>query len=672
MTRLLARVLTWLKPHLQAYAILGAALLVVATASLGAVLKATGGEPAVPLDDAYIHFQFARSFANFAPFHYTQGAAPVAGATSLLWPAILAPFFWLGVDGAGIVWVAWCLGFACLGLLAHETHQAARHLLSPGVAVASAALVLCFGGLVWLAASGMEALAFSWLWLRSARRLAEYCESAADGEPSNRLARELIGLSFVVPLARPEGTLVPAAAALVFALFGTRTTRWFAPVAALGAVLAPLCFWLGTGAWSTTTSLVKWLPNNPYLSPAEVAQQVLANLALLYGTLLNGEIWSASVLPTGGGVLAWLALPALAFRALRQRRIARGAAVLVAALGMWLPTTYDTFLWNRLRYLWPFAPAWFIGLGALTELLSDLFRRYYPALEEVRLWGMGAIAGALLAKLPYAIDDLAESSAAIRDQQVSLGRWAREHLPDDAIIGVNDTGAIAYFSERQTFDIVGLTTPEEGHHWVHGAGSRFEHYERLGRARLPTHFIVYPEWFALEPLLGERLTERYVPASILGGARMIAAVADYTTLGTGTRPRLATPGGTVVDSLDVADLVSEAAHSYRLFDARQQTNTIVSFRGWVDGARMQRTRERFELDLTGAKSLVGRFSADRGMLVSVSIDGRAAGELSLTEAVWQEPTLELPGWAQKGRRVVELVASGGGAFGAMHYWATKP
>src|SRR5690606_2074063 len=158
----------------------------------------------------------------------------------------------------------------------------------------------------------------------------------------------------------------------------------------------------------------------------------------------------------------------------------------------------------------------------------------------------------------------------------------------------------------------------------------------------------------------------------LGGARMIAAVADYTTLGTGTRPRLATPGGTVVDSLDVADLVSEAAHSYRLFDARQQTNTIVSFRGWVDGARMQRTRERFELDLTGAKSLVGRFSADRGMLVSVSIDGRAAGELSLTEAVWQEPTLELPGWAQKGRRVVELVASGGGTFGAMHYWATKP
>lgn len=672
MARLLTRVLTWLKLRLQAHGILAAALLLIATVTLSAVLKASDGEASAPLDDAYIHFQFAQSFARFAPFHYTEGAAAVAGATSLLWPAVLAPFFWLGVDGAGIVWVAWCLGFLCLGLLAHETHQAARNLLSPGVALGSAALVLCFGGLVWLAASGMEAIGFSWLWMRSARKLAEFCEFAGRGEPGTRTRGELLGLSFVLPLVRPEGTLVPIAVALVFALVGSRATRRLAPVAVMGAALPPLCFWLGTGEWSTTTSLVKWLPNNPYLSVSEVARQFVENLTLLYGTLLNGEIWSASVLPTGGGLLAWLALPALVVRAVRQRRIARGAAILMAALGMWLPATYDTFLWNRLRYLWPFAPAWFIALGALSELLSDLVRRYRPAFEEVRLWAMGIIAGAMLAKLPHAIDDLAQSAAAIRAQQVSLGRWAHEHLPPNARIGVNDTGAIAYFSGRQTFDIVGLTTPGEGRYWVAGAGSRFEHYERLGPTHLPTHLIVYPEWFALEPLLGEHLTERYVDASILGGARMIAAVADYTALGSAERPKLVAAEGIVIDWLDVADLVSEGAHAYQLFDARQQTNTIVTFNGWVDGARMQRTRERFELDLTDAKLLIGRFNTDASLALSVSIDGKAAGELSLTNAIWQESTLEIPSWARKGKRLIEIAASEGRSFGAMHYWATKP
>ena len=35
---------------------------------------------------------------------------------------------------------------------------------------------------------------------------------------------------------------------------------------------------------------------------------------------------------------------------------------------------------------------------------------------------------------------------------------------------------------------VGLTTAGEAKHWVAGAGSRFEHYERLDPQQLPTHW----------------------------------------------------------------------------------------------------------------------------------------------------------------------------------------
>src|SRR5690606_20536119 len=53
-------------------------LLVLATTGLAFVtlrriLEVSGGVPSVPLDDAYIHFQFARSFAEGTPLVYSPG-----------------------------------------------------------------------------------------------------------------------------------------------------------------------------------------------------------------------------------------------------------------------------------------------------------------------------------------------------------------------------------------------------------------------------------------------------------------------------------------------------------------------------------------------------------------------------------------------------------------------
>ena len=47
------------------------------------------------------------------------------------------------------------------------------------------------------------------------------------------------------------------------------------------------------------------------------------------------------------------------------------------------------------------------------------------------------------------------ANEAVTLQQVWLGKWAGASLPESAEIGVNDTGAIAYFSSRTTFDVVG-------------------------------------------------------------------------------------------------------------------------------------------------------------------------------------------------------------------------
>src|SRR5262249_35951492 len=156
----------------------------------------------------------------------------------------------------------------------------------------------------------------------------------------------------------------------------------------------------------------------------------------------------------------------------------------------------------------------------------------------------------------------------------------------------------AYLGKRTTFDVVGLTTEGEARYWVAGAGSRFEHYEKTPRARLPTHFIVYPNWMACPPVLGPNLAEAtVVNQSILGGATMIAYEARYDLLGSGEQPEAA-PRGTQVDALDVADLESEAAHAYAIDASSDRDNQVVQVGDVADGGRMARLYDRFVLHLT--------------------------------------------------------------------------
>src|SRR5947207_13746203 len=104
------------------YAACAAATAVLAFMTTSRVIDRAHGL-AVPLDDAYIHFQYARSFASGHPFRYTPGAIPTPGATSLLWPFVLSPFYLLGFRGDRIIWAAWFIGWALLALLAYETRR---------------------------------------------------------------------------------------------------------------------------------------------------------------------------------------------------------------------------------------------------------------------------------------------------------------------------------------------------------------------------------------------------------------------------------------------------------------------------------------------------------------------------------------------------------------------
>src|SRR3954469_14237486 len=58
-----------------------------------------GGQPVMPLDDAYIHFQYAHEIAVGLPYIYNPGLPATSGATSFLYPYMLAIGDLLGFRG---------------------------------------------------------------------------------------------------------------------------------------------------------------------------------------------------------------------------------------------------------------------------------------------------------------------------------------------------------------------------------------------------------------------------------------------------------------------------------------------------------------------------------------------------------------------------------------------
>jgi hypothetical protein len=660
--------------------LLGAALL--AKHTLAAVLEKVG-HPAAALDDAYIHFQYARAIAEGHPLRFQAGAPLSSGATSMLWPAVLAPFWALGARDEAILWPCWVLSFAALGGLAWEAARLTERLAGRTAAVGAGAMTLAFGGFLWCAASGMEVVPFAWAIARATRRASEWTELPADGRSTGRAA-ELVGLSWVAASMRPEGALTALyVAAVLGAVPGkqARRDRALGVAAAAAAFGVQALLWLTTGSPRSSTSVVKLLPGNPYyVGPALVAA-VEYNVRQLLTTLLNGEVFSTEFLPHGGAPVALAGLGAIAVLGWRSRCPWRAAGVLLMALTMFAPCFYVTFLWNRLRYLWPFATGWMVGLACLARVAGDLGAEVRPSWRAATGILCGAFVGLFASKLEWIIDDVAQSASGIDRQQVALGRWAREELPPDARIGVNDTGAIAYFSGRRTFDVVGLTTKSEGPYWVAGSASRFEHYERLEATapdELPTHFIVYPEWMDMPCVLGRPLQEATVTDStILGGRTMRAYAADWSSLGSGEHPW--STSAETIDVLDVADVDSERAHAYELLGARDREETLKdgtapSGAPVVDGGRTRRVVERFVAHLrpgSGARAIM-RLEGAPGAQLRVLANGEPVGAFDLgDDDDWVERSFDVPATVASDRTRIE-VRVGVAAVTTYHYWFVTP
>src|SRR5437660_1225920 len=114
---------------------------------------AIAGAAGFPLDDSWIHLQFARNLAEGAGFAYNPGV-PVAGSTAPLWTLLLAAG--ARVAGASLV-MAKTLGVAGALIAALVLRRAALAWgASPPAALVAAVGLVWSGPFAWGALSGME------------------------------------------------------------------------------------------------------------------------------------------------------------------------------------------------------------------------------------------------------------------------------------------------------------------------------------------------------------------------------------------------------------------------------------------------------------------------------------------------------------------------------------
>lgn len=636
-----------------------AAFALVSAAGIG---RAISGEPALlPLDDAYIHMQYARQLAAGQPYIYNPGLPPTSGATSFLYPYLLAL---AALPGAvDLQWGLWALalGAAALALGGWLIYRAGLALGARFWPAALAALAYtASGAALWHAMSGMEtALA------TLALLLAAYGVAAR----SNRWT--LIGAAFAAVI-RPEWAIVTVLAVglLAWRWWGEGLRRswcwlWLAvPLALIG--LQPLVNLLLTGSVVASGNAAKSIFGAIPPDTGEMLTRWLDHVVRMWRELIGGSL--------GGGPLLYVALPTLALAllgavALLRRKETRPLLLLIGGallLGTLAIATLDTAFWHFKRYQMPMFALLYVPATA-------------GAVRFNRRWIGAALGGLMLAGALAAVPGFARAYAvnvaSINAQPLPMARWLAANTPDDAVIAVHDVGMMRFLGGRTTLDMVGLTTPGAADYWRNGPGSMGEFLDRerpdyvasygeghgLGLGYLESTSI-YGELLArfstvLDPDLNVALAAAsqgifrpdYAPADRAQSPRTIPERTDYIV------------GMLLTDSVDVADIASERAHSYRWQEAERLAGFPSEYFEFpaagcaddgedcvaMDGGRLISGAEQFTLAAQPGRDavLITRLNPASAGVLGVYVNGERVAErvVPYIPGQWLEVPVLIPG-----------------------------
>lgn len=676
----------------------------------------TGGALSLPLDDSFIYLQYARAIAEGHPFVYTAGNAPTTGATSLLWPFLLAPPHLLRL-GPSIA-IAWALALGAVGLVlsAFLMRRLGERLAGAWGGVLAVALFLGTPYLLWGYMSGMEIPLYATVLLAT---LLLYLDEREAG----RFPR-LRWWLFVLACSRPEGAVLSFVLGAAMAAERWRASRapggprFWSPALAIPFLAAALPFLVNlaiSGSIESTSSQAKSILAEPH---PEVRRRLFLGLPAVWLEIVKTHL-SMLQLRQDGGAIARFAIPsAAAFIAFavfgffpRRRPWADGRVLLLLLPAAVLVDSLPAVWWvHHFRYQMAIHTVVLLCFAAGLARVSRLLVERLPRLVGIPLAALVSGA-ALLAWAPSATEQngaviqvYAHNCGNILDQQVKTGRWIARNLPADAIVGMNDAGAIAYYGNRATLDLLGLTTEGFARVYRSGTGCLYERLRHLPKERTPAYFAIYPEWFpylASSGILGPEAFRAHLGFNtICGGDDKVVYPAtwiDARPADSPVLPHAEIAGMMLRDALDLAWIEDEQRHEWSShgyeFDGkkrdwkskptvlprdilRQYSYADRPTRPVTDGGRVVSGWERFRASVIPARDLVLIMRTDAWYenRLEVRVDGAMAGQWTIARSgtAWVEPSFRIPGRRITRRRpVIEIRREDPkdrGDYAPFHYW----
>lgn len=461
------------------------ALLALLTALILSIYALVSHALGFPLDDAWIHQDFARTLAQHGSFAYAPDRSG-AGSTSPLWVLLLAPAqlipaaplwlvsLWADTLGAlALFGLAWATGALVeLWLAGVDTRLRATASLLAGCAV------ITEWHLTWAALSGMETLLFvllSMLLLLGVGR---------NWHPV-RLGVIAAGLTTT----RPEGAVLALLVAVALAL---KTSP--VPLSKRQRWQALLLYFVMYALWLVPLLVLNELAAGHPLPSTFYAKGT-------YYALGGGELERLAGYALGVLQFLWssppvvLSSPGVVYLLWQARREWRDSTIwlaliwCIALIGVYavhLPVVYQNG-----RYLMPVLPV-LLALGIVGWMRLLLARRY--ALLPVALLALALALGLL--SIGRGAGIYAANVRYINEYQVATALWLREHTPTSAVVATHDIGAIGYFSNRRVIDLGGLTQPE-----IVPLLSDQQALVAYLKAQHVDYVVMFPDWFPPPRLL---------------------------------------------------------------------------------------------------------------------------------------------------------------------------
>ncbi len=558
-----------------------------------------------PLDDVFIHFDFARATARGYPFEWSEGNGYSSGGTSLLYPFILALGYRIGYGGLSLM--LWAGISACICVWA--TLLAGKRLFRGLPQVTSFLLppiFLSVGALNWSLFSGMEVALFLAIW--------GGCVVAWYSTIARPRLRSYVwfGLCNAALVAcRPESAVVVAVLCLSALGYSFEKCSWKGRAQLLAVTALPGALVIAghaiankvfTGDWSAAGALVKLELNHPYMTGEQIwdawkfhVEYQIMRVTDYHFSDLRVPMFGVQV---GVGWVVWLlALAPLAFRATRREGIllwlCMSAWVMVVALN-------GQVRWQNERYTMP-AVAWLLiaaalGVGAIlhraargVQALREQSARdaargpeaTHASISPLKFGGWALLGSmGLVLMLVFAFFQepryrgqlwfFGRASRNIYEQHIAAARAIKQSRTARVLVG--DAGAIPYVADIPALDIIGLG----GYHDYPfaratrlGVAAGLELIERMPPTARPDLLAIYPSWWGSMPAwFGNKLTEFYVRGNVIcGGASKVLYRPNWEPFDFSKTPFEPARNLHLVGEMDVADLVSEKELGFRLHGA---------------------------------------------------------------------------------------------------------